>query len=169
VLLCWCVGVLVCWCVGVLVCWCVGVLVCWCAGVLVCWCVGGAVLCLGLCSCCPNMCLASLFSVATHCLTAEVSFQPFISCTLTFPAKDPPGTHPTTPSQHLSAPCPSPEVVLLPVPLRTSPVSPAHHSHLSLSSRLLGTGKVSCLELMRRVTEMIIYHKYVFFWLTLDT
>lgn len=34
------------------------------------------------------MCLASLFSLAIHCLTAEVFFQPFKSCTLKFPAKD---------------------------------------------------------------------------------
>lgn len=39
-------------------------------------------------SLCPNMCLASLFSLAIHCLTAEVFFQPFKSCTLKFPAKD---------------------------------------------------------------------------------
>lgn len=37
---------------------------------------------------CPNMCSASLFSLAIHCLTAEVFFQPFKSCTLKFPAKD---------------------------------------------------------------------------------
>lgn len=44
----------------------------------------------GVCfgSLCPNMCSASLFSLAIHCLTAEVFFQPFKSCTLTFPAKD---------------------------------------------------------------------------------
>uniref|UniRef100_A0A8C4FDH9 POU domain protein n=1 Tax=Dicentrarchus labrax TaxID=13489 RepID=A0A8C4FDH9_DICLA len=34
------------------------------------------------------MCSASLFSLAIHCLTAEVFFQPFKSCTLKFPAKD---------------------------------------------------------------------------------
>lgn len=39
-------------------------------------------------SLCPNMCSASLFSLAIHCLTAEVFFQPFKSCTLKFPAKD---------------------------------------------------------------------------------
>uniref|UniRef100_A0A673CSV1 POU domain protein n=1 Tax=Sphaeramia orbicularis TaxID=375764 RepID=A0A673CSV1_9TELE len=39
-------------------------------------------------SLCPNTCLASLFSLAIHCLTAEVFFQPFKSCTLKFPAKD---------------------------------------------------------------------------------
>lgn len=33
-------------------------------------------------------CSASLFSLAIHCLTAEVFFQPFKSCTLKFPAKD---------------------------------------------------------------------------------
>lgn len=37
---------------------------------------------------CPNMCSASLFSLAIHCLTAEVFFQPFKTCTLKFPAKD---------------------------------------------------------------------------------
>lgn len=39
-------------------------------------------------SLCPNMCSAFLFSLAIHCLTAEVFFQPFKSCTLKFPAKD---------------------------------------------------------------------------------
>ncbi|XP_068997144.1 POU domain, class 6, transcription factor 1 isoform X2 [Embiotoca jacksoni] len=39
-------------------------------------------------SLCPNMCSASLFSLAIHCLTAEVFFQPFKSCTLKFPATD---------------------------------------------------------------------------------
>lgn len=39
-------------------------------------------------SLCPNMCSASLFSLAIHCLTAEVFFQPFKPCTLKFPAKD---------------------------------------------------------------------------------
>lgn len=39
-------------------------------------------------SLCPNMCSASLFSIAIHCLTAEVFFQPFKSRTLKFPAKD---------------------------------------------------------------------------------
>ncbi|XP_041860918.1 POU domain, class 6, transcription factor 1 isoform X1 [Melanotaenia boesemani] len=34
------------------------------------------------------MCSASLFSLAIHCLTAEVFFQPFKSCTLKFPARD---------------------------------------------------------------------------------
>ncbi|XP_046895671.1 POU domain, class 6, transcription factor 1 isoform X2 [Hypomesus transpacificus] len=37
---------------------------------------------------CPNMCSASLFSLAIHCLTAEVFFQQLGSCTLKFPAKD---------------------------------------------------------------------------------
>lgn len=36
---------------------------------------------------CPNVCLASLFSLAIHCLTAEVFFQPFKPCTLKFPGK----------------------------------------------------------------------------------
>ncbi|XP_022063058.1 POU domain, class 6, transcription factor 1 isoform X1 [Acanthochromis polyacanthus] len=39
-------------------------------------------------SLCPNMCSASLFSLAIHCLTAEVFFQPFKPRTLKYPAKD---------------------------------------------------------------------------------
>ncbi len=46
-----------------------------------------------LCPCCvgslcPNVCLASLFSLAIHCLTAEVFSQLLGSCTLKFPAQD---------------------------------------------------------------------------------
>lgn len=39
-------------------------------------------------SLCPNVCLASLFSLAIHCLTAEVFSQLLGSCTLKFPAQD---------------------------------------------------------------------------------
>ncbi|XP_028850693.1 POU domain, class 6, transcription factor 1 isoform X2 [Denticeps clupeoides] len=39
-------------------------------------------------SSCPNVCLASLFSLAIHCLTAEVFFQPLGSCPLKFSAHD---------------------------------------------------------------------------------
>lgn len=45
-------------------------------------------------SLCPNMCLALLFSLAIHCLTAEVFFQPFKSCTLKFPCQRQPGMRP---------------------------------------------------------------------------
>lgn len=46
-----------------------------------------------LCPCwvgclCPNVCLASLFSLAIHSLTAEVFSQLLGSCTLKFPAQD---------------------------------------------------------------------------------
>lgn len=76
------------------------------------------------------MCLASLFSLAIHCLTAEVFFQPFKSCTLKFPAKDNQVCillSPLFPALSLSALCPPAQVVLLPLLLGLSLLHTINH------------------------------------------